>query len=104
MTKILFYAYCRGVFSFRKIDIRLFEDVSFIVLAGGEKPDFRTINEFRRSLPSIFVQILKLCEKAGLVGLKHVWKEKGDRLLFQGVIRQPDPALSLTLTSYPPNK
>ena len=76
MTKILFYAYCRGVFSSRKIAIRLYEDISFIALAGGNKPDFRTINEFRRrhikSLPGIFVQIIKLCEKAGLVGLKHV--------------------------------
>jgi len=76
MTKILFYAYSRGVYSSRKIATRLWEDVSFLVLAGGNKPDFRTINEFRRrhikSLPGIFVQILKLCEKAGLVGLKHV--------------------------------
>lgn len=76
MTKILFYAYCRGVFSSRKIATHLFEDVSFIVLAGGEKPDFRTVNEFRRrhikSLPGIFVQIIQLCEKAGLVSLKHV--------------------------------
>ncbi|WP_166512887.1 IS1182 family transposase, partial [Desulfallas thermosapovorans] len=76
MTKILFYAYCRGVFSSRKIATHLYEDVAFIVLAGGNKPNFRTINEFRRrhikSLPGIFVQILKLCEKAGLVGLKHV--------------------------------
>lgn len=76
MTKILFYSYCRGVFSSRKIATHLYEDVAFIVLAGGNKPDFRTINEFRRrhikSLPGIFVQILNLCEKAGLVGLKHV--------------------------------
>jgi transposase len=77
MTKIIFYAYSRGVFSSRKIATRLFEDVAFIVLAGGNKPDFRTINEFRRrhikTLPNIFVQILNLCEKAGLVGLKHVF-------------------------------
>lgn len=76
MTKVLFYAYCRGVFSSRKIATHLFEDVSFIVLAGGEKPDFRTVNEFWRrhikSLPGIFVQIIQLCEKAGLVSLKHV--------------------------------
>jgi len=75
MTKILFYAYCRGVFSSRKIAAAVYEEVAFVVLAGGNRPDFRTINEFRRrhikSLPGIFVQILKLCEKAGLVGLKH---------------------------------
>ncbi|MFZ5633677.1 MAG: IS1182 family transposase [Bacillota bacterium] len=75
MTKILFYAYCRGVFSSRKIAAAVYEEVTFVVLAGGNRPDFRTINEFRRrhikSLPGIFAQILKLCEKAGLVGLKH---------------------------------
>jgi len=75
MTKILFYAHCRGIFSSRKIAAAVYEEVAFVVLAGGNRPDFRTINEFRRrhikSLPGIFVQILKLCEKAGLVGLKH---------------------------------
>jgi len=76
MTKILFYAYSRGIFSSRKIASRLYEEVAFIVLAGGNKPDFRTVNEFRRrhikTLSNIFVQILNICEKAGLVGLKHV--------------------------------
>ncbi|SHE63631.1 Transposase domain [Desulfofundulus australicus DSM 11792] len=60
MTKILFYAYCRGIFSSRKIAAHLYEDVAFIVLAGGNKPDFRTINEFRRRhiklLPGLFVR------------------------------------------------
>jgi transposase len=76
MTKILFYSYCRGIYSSRKIATAVYEEVAFVVLAGGNRPDFRTINEFRRrhikSLPGIFVQILSLCEKAGLVGLKHV--------------------------------
>lgn len=75
MTKILFYVYSRGIFSSRKIASRLYEGLAFIVLAGGNKPDFRTINEFRRrhikTLPNIFVQILKICEKSGLIGLKH---------------------------------
>lgn len=76
MTKILFYAYCRGIYSSRKIASAVFEEIAFVVLAAGNRPDFRTINEFRRrhikTLPGIFVQILQLCEKAGLVGLKHV--------------------------------
>jgi len=76
MTRILFYAYCRGIFSSRKITISLYEDVPFIVLAGGNKPEFRTINKFRRrhikTLPDIFLQILNICEKSGLVDLKHV--------------------------------
>lgn len=76
MTKILFYAYCRGIYSSRKIASAVFEEVAFVVLAAGNRPDFRTINEFRRrhikTLPGIFAQILQFCEKAGIIGLKHV--------------------------------
>ena len=43
MTKILLYGYCVGVFSSRKIQKRLVEDVAFRVLAAGNEPDFRTI-------------------------------------------------------------
>ena len=71
----MFYAYCRGIFTSRKIANHLIKDAAFIALAGGNKPNFRTINEFRRRhiklLPCVFVLILKMCEKAGLVGLKH---------------------------------
>lgn len=45
MTKVLVYAYCVGVFSSRKIDRRLSEDVAFRVLAAGNQPDFRTISD-----------------------------------------------------------
>lgn len=41
ITKILFYAYSCGIFSSRKIASRLYEEVAFIVLACGNKPDFR---------------------------------------------------------------
>jgi transposase len=40
MTKILVYAYCVGVFSSRRIQKRLVEDVAFRVLAAGNQPDF----------------------------------------------------------------
>src|SRR5580700_2593651 len=40
MTKILLYGYCVGVFSSRKIQKRLLEDVAFRVLAAGNQPDF----------------------------------------------------------------
>src|SRR5713226_6962573 len=43
LTKVLVYAYCVGVFSSRKIQRRLVEDVAFRVLAVGNEPDFRTI-------------------------------------------------------------
>ena len=47
MTKILVYGYCVGVFSSRKIQKRLVEDVAFRVLAAGNQPDFRTISDFQ---------------------------------------------------------
>jgi transposase len=49
MTKVLVYAYCVGVFSSRKIERRLSEDVAFRVLAAGNEPDFRTIAESRKT-------------------------------------------------------
>ena len=76
MTKILLYAYCVGKPSARKIQKKLEEDVAFRVLAAENKPDFRTISDFRKrhltALAGIFVQVLKLCQKAGLVKLGHV--------------------------------
>jgi transposase len=59
LTKVLLYAYCVGVFSSRKLQRRLTEDVAFRVLAAGNEPDFRTIADFRRrhlaALQGLFV-------------------------------------------------
>ena len=41
MTKVLVYGYCVGVFSSRRIERRLAEDVGFRVLAAGNAPNFR---------------------------------------------------------------
>lgn len=48
MTKLLVYGYCTGVFSSRRIQKRLQEDIPFKVLAAGNEPDFRTISTFAR--------------------------------------------------------
>lgn len=76
MVKVLLYAYCIGVPSSRKIARRLEEDIAFRVLAANNTPDFRTISDFRKdhlkALGSLFLQVLKLCQKAGLVKLGHV--------------------------------
>jgi len=76
MVKVLLYAYCIGVPSSRKIALRLEEDIAFRVLAANNTPDFRTISDFRKdhlkALAGLFVQVLKLCRKAGLVKLGHV--------------------------------
>jgi len=76
MVKVLLYAYCIGVPSSRKIEKRLEEDISFRVIAANNTPDFRTISDFRKdhlkALAGLFLQVLKLCRKAGLVRLGHV--------------------------------
>ncbi len=76
MVKVLLYAYCIGVPSSRKIEKRLEEDISFRVLAANNTPDSRTISDFRKghlqALAALFVQVLKLCQMAGLVKLGHV--------------------------------
>jgi transposase len=69
LTKVLVYAYCVGVFSSRRIQRRLAEDVAFRVLAAGNQPDFRTIADFRkRHLPTLqgfFEQVLRLARELG---------------------------------------
>ena len=76
MVKVLLYAYCTGVASSRKIEKHLCEDIAFRVLAANNTPDFRTISDFRKdhlkALGGLFLQVLRLCQKTGLVKLGHV--------------------------------
>jgi transposase len=76
MVALLLYGYCVGVPSSRKIERKTYEDVAFRVIAGEEHPDHSRINEFRRvhleALSGLFVQVLRLCQKAGLVKLGKV--------------------------------
>ena len=76
MTKILLYGYCVGVFSSRKIQKRLVEDVAFRVLAAGNQPDFRTIADFRKlhlkALEELFQQMLRLTLETGALKLGQV--------------------------------
>src|SRR6266849_1486310 len=80
MTALLLYGYCSGVASSRKIERKTYEDVAFRVIAAGHHPDHTAISEFRRihleALSGLFVQVLQLCRKAGLVKLGHVALEK----------------------------
>jgi transposase len=76
MTKILLYGYCVGVFSSRRIQKRLVEDVAFRVLAAGNQPDFRTISDFRKlhlkALEELFQQMLRLTLETGTMKLGRV--------------------------------
>lgn len=76
MVKVLVYAYCVGLASSRRIERGLIEDVALRYLAANNTPDFRTISDFRKrhlqALRGMFVQVLRLCQKAGMVKLGHV--------------------------------
>jgi transposase len=76
MTALLLYAYSVGVYSSRKIARGCLERVDFMAVTALEKPDFRTVNDFRKrhlaALEGLFVQVLRLCSRAGLVKLGHV--------------------------------
>lgn len=76
MTKVLVYGYCVGVFSSRRIERRLVEDIAFRVLAAGNQPNFRTISDFRKvhlqTLEGLFEQVLKIALEAGAMKLGRV--------------------------------
>jgi transposase len=76
ITKVLVYAYCVGVFSSRRIERRLVEDIAFRVLAAGNQPNFRTISDFRKlhlkTLEGLFEQVLKIALEAGALKVGRV--------------------------------
>ncbi len=76
LLEVLLYGYCTGTFSSRRLAARCETDVPCIVLAGGQRPDFRTLATFRKrhlsAMQKLFVQVLRLCREAGLVKLGHL--------------------------------
>lgn len=76
MVKLLIYGYCVGKMSSRKLEEATYDDVAFRVLSANQQPDHASIAEFRKrhlaALAQLFVQVLQLCERAGLVKLGHV--------------------------------
>jgi transposase len=76
MVKLLVYGYCTGKISSRKIEKATWEDVAYRVLSGNQQPDHDSIADFRqrhlKALAGLFVQVLRLCQEAGLVKLGHV--------------------------------
>ena len=73
LVKVLLYADAVGIPASRQSARELEEDVAFRVRAANQRPDFRTISDFRKqhltALAARFVQVLKLCQRAGLVKL-----------------------------------
>jgi transposase len=76
MTALLLYAYSQGVYSSRRIARGCEDRLDFLAVTAMNRPDHRTIAKFRRrhlsALGGLFVQVLKLCQSAGLAELGHV--------------------------------
>lgn len=76
LVALLLYGYSRGIYSSRQLARACEERVDMMAVTGLNKPDFRTISTFRRrhlvALRGLFVQVLRLCQTAGLVKLGHV--------------------------------
>lgn len=112
MTALLLYGYARGVYASRRLAQACEERVDFMAVAGLNKPDFRTIAEFRRrhltALSDLFVQVLRLCQAAGLVQLGHVavdgTKLKANasrhKAMSYGRMKQSEPKLAAQVDAW----
>lgn len=76
LVALLLYGYSRGIYSSRQLARACEERVDVMAVTGLNKPDFRTVSDFRKrhlsALQVLFVQVLRLCQAAGLVKLGHV--------------------------------
>jgi transposase len=83
MTCLWLYSYSVGVFSSRKIAFASERNLAFLAIVGDERPDFRTISDFRKihldALADLFTQGLRLAHAAGLVQL-GAWATDGSKL------------------------
>ena len=72
----LLYGYAKGITSSRRMEVATHEDIAFRYLAANQHPDHDTIASFRQrhleELASLFLDVLRLCQKAGLVKLGNV--------------------------------
>ena len=74
MIKVLFYSYLSNVYSCRKIEKALQENIYFMCLSGNSTPDFRTINYFsgkrlKTHTHQLFAEVLKLLQELDFVSL-----------------------------------
>jgi len=75
MFKILAYAYANSIFSSRKIQRALHDSVAFIYLSAWQKPDFRTISDFRKNnlaeFNMLLHQLIQMCDRLGMISFGH---------------------------------
>jgi hypothetical protein len=76
LVKLLLYGKLRGVSSSRELAMACKENVRYMYLVGNERPDFRTISDFRKShineLGSLLKQTVRIGLAEGIITLEHV--------------------------------
>jgi len=80
LLKVLVYGYLSNIYSSRKLEAVLKENIHFMWLAGMNTPDHHTINRFRSErlrniLRDIFVQVVKHLAESGHVSLREVYTD-----------------------------
>jgi transposase len=75
LVKVILYAYVSKIYTSRRIAKAVRENIHFIWLAGGNQPDFRTINRFRSSklkdlIDTLFYELLKVLLRGGKVSFE----------------------------------
>ena len=78
LLKVVIYSYLRNIYSSRKIEQALQENVHFMWLSGQSKPDHNTINDFRGKrlkgkFKNIFNQVVGLLAEQGVLSLKELY-------------------------------
>ncbi len=75
LIKVVLFGYCRGLISSRSLERACLENITFMALACGEKPDHITIAAFVSSIDneigSLFTKVLLICEEEDLLGGTH---------------------------------
>ena len=85
MLKVLFFAYLLNVFSSRKIEKLLCENVAFMWLSGMQCPDFRTINNFRskrlkKHIQKLFSEVVIMLAELGMVDIRKIAYTDGTKI------------------------
>jgi len=80
MLKVLVYAYLNNVYSSRKIEAAIKENIHFMWLSGMKQPDHNTINRFRSDrlqsvMKEVFCQVVMLLIESGHVDMKQVYTD-----------------------------
>ena len=78
LLKVMVFAYLSNIYSSRRIEAALKENIHFMWISGMNTPDHNTINRFRSErlksvLKQVFSKVVELLAAEGLVGLKEVY-------------------------------